>query len=75
MTSPKARDTTPMIAKWIGCMPTFWATGARRGPAMMIAGTASMKHPITRNTAASMSPTLVGPAPYRARKPTTALGI
>src|SRR5207253_2151585 len=59
VTRPYAIDMTPMIAKWMGCIPTLAASGARIVPTIMMAGIASMKQPMNRNATAVMMPTVV----------------
>ncbi len=66
---------TPMIAKWIGCMPTAWVTGNSTVPRMMIAGIASMNMPITRKAKAVIRPMPVTPRPINSIWCTSARGI
>src|SRR5258708_1703770 len=75
VTSPKASETMPMMAKWIGFMPTEAASGCRIVPKMMIAGIASRKQPTTRNTNAMKKPAWVMPIPHVETFSRSALGI
>jgi hypothetical protein len=75
VTSPKDKLITPIIAKWIGCIPTCSVTGKSTVPRIMIAGIASMNIPISRKASATIIPVPMTPRPIAAIWSTRAAGI